>query len=290
MADREDTPARSVPAPTEAVPADPDRTDPTTATQTTQEHEVEVTETVEAVIRRRFAEVLGGWYGSLETALPTVAFVIVWVIRAELNEALIGSAAVAVVLLVIRVVIGGSVRYVLTSIVTVAIAAFFALRSGQAQDAFLPGILLSGAYGAAALFSILVRWPLVGFVVAVGDPNYVNDPAAWRRDRAMVAVCSRLTWVLVALFAIRLSVNLPLYLAGESAVAWLGLTRVVLGWPLYLAAVVVMGMMLATGRTAQAGVSTETEQVSREAGDAGTPVDRAAPSGPETAHDPPDRS
>ena len=55
--------------------------------------------------------------------------------------------------------------------------------------------------------------------------------------------------LLVALFAVRLAVMLPLYLGGE--VAWLGVGRVVLGWPAYLLAVVVMGWLLAVGRTAQ---------------------------------------
>lgn len=245
-----------------------------------QTHEAEVTETVETVIRRRFAEVLGGWYGSLETALPTVAFVIVWVIRAELNEALIGSAAVAVVLLVIRVILGGSLRYVLTSVVGVAIAAFFALRSGRAEDAFLPGILMNGAYLVAALLSIIARWPLVGFVVAVGDPNYVKDPTGWRRDAAMVRVCGRLTWVIVVLFAIRVSIMLPLYLAGE--VAWLGAARVALGWPLYLAAVLVMGLMLTVGRTEVAADSelADAPDVALEDSAASqAPADPDAPSG-----------
>ena len=51
------------------------------------------------------------------------------------------------------------------------------------------------------------------------------------------------------LFAVRVAVMLPLYLAGE--VAWLGVAKVALGWPAYLLAIVVMGMLLATGRTAQ---------------------------------------
>ena len=62
-------------------------------------------------------------------------------------------------------------------------------------------------------------------------------------------VCSRLTWVLVALFAVRLAVMVPLYLAGE--VGWLGVSKVIMGWPAYLLAVVVMGWLLAVGRTAQ---------------------------------------
>lgn len=63
----------------------------------------------------------------------------------------------------------------------------------------------------------------------------------------MVRVCSRLTWVLVALFVVRVAIMLPLYLAGE--VAWLGVAKVALGWPAYLGAIVIMGFLLASGST-----------------------------------------
>lgn len=211
--------------------------------------EARAVDTVEAVIRRRLSEALGGWYGSLETALPTVAFVVMWLVRGEVAPALLAAGAITVVLLGIRLRIGGSMRFVLSSVVATALAAFFALRSGRAEDAFLPGLITSGAYLALALGSIVARWPLLGFVVAVGDPDYAKNPTAWRRDRGLVRVCSRLTWVLVGLFVVRLAVMVPLYLAGE--VAWLGVAKVALGWPAYLVAVVIMGMMLAWGRTEQ---------------------------------------
>lgn len=211
------------------------------------EQEAEAVQTVEEVIRQRVSEVLGGWYGSLETALPTVAFVVMWLVRSEVRPALLAAAGVAIILLGIRLYIGGSVRFVLTSIFATALAAFFALRSGQAEDAFLPGILTSAAYGVAMVISILARWPAVGFIVAAGDPNFAEHPSAWRKDAALVRVCSRLTWVLVALFTVRVAIMLPLYLAGE--VAWLGVAKVALGWPAYLGAIVIMGVMLAAGRT-----------------------------------------
>ncbi|WP_114905542.1 DUF3159 domain-containing protein [Ornithinimicrobium murale] len=211
------------------------------------DHEVAAVETVEQVIRRRISDVLGGWYGSLETALPTVAFVVLWLIRDEVRPALLAAGGVAIILLGIRLYIGGSVRFVLTSIFATAIAAFFALRSGNAQDAFLPGILTSAAYAVGTLISILTRWPAVGFIVAAGDPDYVEHPTAWRRDSALVKVCSRLTWVLVVLFVVRVAIMLPLYFAEE--VAWLGVSKIVLGWPAYLTAIVIMGIMLATGHT-----------------------------------------
>lgn len=211
--------------------------------------------TVEQVIRQRISDALGGWYGSLETALPTVAFVITWLVVDEVRMALIGAAAVLTVLAVVRGVVGGSWRFLLSAVFATALAAFFALRSGQAQDAFLPGIITSAVYLVGAVVSILARWPLLGFVVALGDPRFADEPAAWRRDEGLVRVCSRLTWVLVALFAVRLAIMLPLYLGGE--VAWLGVGRVVLGWPAYLLAVVVMGWLLAVGHTPQSDDVTE---------------------------------
>lgn len=210
--------------------------------------------TVEQVIRRRISDALGGWYGSLETALPTVAFVVTWLLLDSVRTAVVAAVALLVVLAVVRQLVGGSWRFLGSAVLATALAAFFALRSGQAEDAFLPGIITSALYAVGGLVSILTRWPLVGFVVALGDPDYVERPTAWRRDRGLVAVCSRLTWVLVALFVVRVAIMLPLYLAGE--VAWLGVAKIALGWPAYLLAVVVMGAMLATGRTARTGEAT----------------------------------
>ena len=208
-----------------------------------------VEHTVEQVIRARVRAALGGWYGSLETALPTIAFVVTWLVTKDVRTAVIAAAALLVVLAVVRHFVGGSWRFLGSAVVATALAAFFALRSGQAEDAFLPGILTSAAYGVGALVSILARWPLVGFIVGMGDPDYVEQPTAWRKDKGLVRVCARLTWVLVALFAVRVAIMLPLYLAGE--VAWLGVAKIALGWPAYLLAIVVMGMMLAAGHTPQ---------------------------------------
>jgi len=131
--------------------------------------------------------------------------------------------------------------------VATAVAAFFALRSGRPEAAFLPGILTSAAWGAGSLLSVVVRWPLVGFIVAAGDPQMAQDPTAWRRDRGLVTVCQRLTMVLVALYAVRVVIMYPLYLAGQ--VTLLGVAKIALGWPAYLCAVAVMGMLLVRGKT-----------------------------------------
>jgi hypothetical protein len=205
-------------------------------------------ETVEEVIRARLSAALGGIRGSVETALPTVAFIAAWVWRHDVRTAVGASAVVALVLLVSRLAARQTPRYVLSAVAATAVAAFFALRSGRAEDAFLPGILASAAWGAAALVSVLVRWPVVGFIVAAGDPRMAEDPVGWRRDRGLVRVCQRLTMVLVGLYALRVAIMLPMYLAGE--VTLLGIAKIVLGWPAYLGAVALMGLILVRGRTA----------------------------------------
>ena len=203
--------------------------------------------TVESLIRERLSSAVGGARGSLEAALPTVAFVGAWTWRHDVKIAVIASGVIVVILLIVRLATRQTPRYVLSAVLATAVAAFFALRSGRPEAAFLPGILTSAAWGAVALLSVVVRWPLVGFMVAAGDPQLAEDPTAWRRDRGLVTVCQRLTMVLVALYAVRVVIMFPLYLAGQ--VTLLGVTKIALGWPAYLCAMAIMGTMLVRGKT-----------------------------------------
>lgn len=204
-------------------------------------------DTVESVIRERLSAALGGLRGSVESALPMMAFVVAWLWRHDVRMAVAASGAVLLVLLMLRLAARSTPRYVLTAVLPTAAAGFFALRSGRAEAAFLPGLLWNGALCLACLLSVAARWPIVGFVVAAGDPHLAEDPTAWRRDPGLVHVCQRLTLVLVALFAARLIVMGPLYAAGQ--VTLLGVAKLVLGWPAYLAAVAVMAALLVRGRT-----------------------------------------
>jgi hypothetical protein len=202
-------------------------------------------ETVEELVRSRLSQQLGGPRGSLEAAVPTVAFVLAWTVRHDFRFALIVSGAVVAVLLAARLAQRQSPRFVLSSLVALAIAAYFVHRSGRAQDAYLPGILYSAGAGTLTLLSVLVRWPLLGFVVgAAEDPE---DPLAWHRHPGIVRLCQRLTLVLVGLYAVRLAIMLPLYWAGQ--VAALSVAKLVLSWPLYLAGVALMGYLLVRGQT-----------------------------------------
>ncbi len=204
--------------------------------------------TVEDLLRDKLSEAIGGWRGAVEAAVPTLVFAVTWSLGRDLRLAVVASGACVAVLLLVRLLQRQDVRFIAYAAVGVALSAFFALRSGRAEDAFLPGMLQNAGLLVLLLVTNLARWPLFGFVVAVAEPEaFAADPTWWRRHPGIVTVAARLAWVLIALNVVRLGVMVPLYLAGE--VGALGVAKVALGWPAYLLAVTAMGAILLRGRT-----------------------------------------
>lgn len=205
-------------------------------------------DTVEDLLRDKLSEALGGWRGAVESAVPTLAFALVWARTQDLRTSLVVAGVLVAVLLAVRLVQRQDFRFIAYAAGGVAISAFFALRSGRAEDAFLPGMLQNGALLVLLLLTNLTRWPLFGFVVGVAEPEaFAEDPTWWRRHPGIVTVAARLAWVLIALNVVRLAIMVPLYLAEQ--VAALGVAKVVLGWPAYLLAITAMGAILVRGRT-----------------------------------------
>ena len=200
-------------------------------------------DTVEAVVRRQLTKALGGKRGTVEAAVPTAAFAIAWMATHQLELALGVSIGAAVVLLVARLVQRQTLQFVLTSMIGIAVAAFFALRSGKAEDAFLPGIMYNAVVAAAVIFSIIVRWPFIGFLIG----SVTGDPTGWRKDPAILRLCTRLTWLFVLPNVIRVAVQWPIYLTGN--VGLLAAAKIALGWPLFVGALALMLAVLARGHT-----------------------------------------
>ncbi|MGW5237988.1 DUF3159 domain-containing protein [Monashia sp. NPDC004114] len=204
--------------------------------------------TVEELLRDKLSEAIGGWRGATESAIPTLAFALTWSRTENLQTALIVAGACVGVLLLVRLVQRTDIRFIAYAAVGVGISAFFALRSGKAEDAFLPGMLQNAGLLLLLLVTNLARWPLFGFVVGVAEPEaFAESPTWWRRHPGIVTVAARLAWVLIALNVVRLAIMVPLYLAEQ--VEALGVAKVVLGWPAYLLAVTAMGAILLRGST-----------------------------------------
>jgi hypothetical protein len=194
--------------------------------------------TVEALVRHQLSKALGGRRGMLEGAIPTLGFTVCWIVTSDLKASLLISGALAIVLLGVRVATRSSVQFVLNSLVGIAIAAVFALRSGRAEDAFLPGLIYNAGYAVVLLATVAVRWPLLGFMLG----SVTGDPTGWHRDRATVSLCSRLTLALAAPCVVRVIVQYPLWATHHAG--WLGVTKLAMGWPLQVAALAAMAWLL----------------------------------------------
>ncbi|MFJ2029801.1 DUF3159 domain-containing protein [Streptosporangium sp. NPDC087985] len=203
-------------------------------------------DTVEAAMRVQLAKAFGGVRGIIEAAVPTIVFTAMWIVTSDLKTSLIVSISAAVLLLAVRLLQRSTPQFVINSLIGIGIGAFFASRTGDARDVYLPGILYNAGYSAAMLLSIVTRWPVVGFLIG----SVTGDPTGWRTDPAVVRLCSRLTWMLMIPCVVRVAVQLPVYLiGGNDAVAELGILKIVMGWPLQVAALAAMVWLLARGRT-----------------------------------------
>jgi len=198
---------------------------------------------VEEFVRYQLSQSLGGARGMIESALPFIAFTIAWVAAKQLYPAIAAAVITAALLAIIRLVQRQSIKYVVQAVIPTAIAVLIATRTGRAQDIFLPGILYNGALAVISLLTVAIRKPLVGFIIGAA----VGDPSGWTRDRGLVRMTSKLTLVLAVPYITRFVIQLPLYLAGQ--VVLLGIAKVVLGWPMLIAALTVIGFMLSKGKT-----------------------------------------
>ncbi len=218
------------------------------------------THTVEQVVRQQLAKALGGARGMLEAAIPTIIFTVVFLTRHDLRLAITMSLVTAGVLLAVRLVQRSSVKFVMNAFFGIGLGALFAWKAArgggdagdQALAYFLPGLLYNLGYALLMMFTIAIRWPIVGFVVG----SVAGDPTAWHDDPKIVRLCSRLTWLLAAPCLVRVLVQGPLYIAArngwmsdDSAVAALGVAKLVMGWPLQVAALAAMAWLLARNHT-----------------------------------------
>ncbi len=174
-------------------------------------------------------DLLGGRRGALESALPSVVFVVVYLLSGpELGLALVAALLTAALLAAARLVRHEKPVRVVGGLAGVAIAAVVAARTGNAVDYFLPSLLANLASALIWAASILARWPLLGVIIGFA----IGQKTAWRQDPDLLRAYGRASWIWAGSFLVRAAVNTPLYLTDN--VLGLGISRVVLGWPFVL--------------------------------------------------------
>ena len=199
----------------------------------------------EAPSGRALLAAVGGVRGLVESILPPLLFLVVFTITQELVPSVLAPLALAVVFIAARLVMRQPVMTAVVGALGVGISAGLALLSGRASDNFLPGLIINVVLLVAMLVSIAVRRPLIGVMAGL----LTNDPA-WRRDPAKVRVALIATVVWAALPAVRLAVEVPLYLADDAA--GLAAMKLLLGIPPYAIVLWVTWLLI---RSAWSGAS-----------------------------------
>lgn len=214
--------------PTDPHPADDYTSLPSAGIEGDPHAEDPVQEEIEETLLER----MGGWQSLVYSTLPVLIFVPINAWKG-LQPAIWVALAVALVVFCVRLFRKEKLTPAVSGFFTVALCAFIAYRMGNAKGYFVWGIWVSAAYAILSIISMIARWPIVGVLW-----NALNGLGqAWRADknRRRWYDLATLAWALV--FAARFVVQQWLY--AEDAATALGVTRIVMGWPLTILAVVV---------------------------------------------------
>jgi intracellular septation protein A len=188
--------------------------------------------------RPALVEALGGKRGLIDSGLPAVVFVFVNAVvtalvsrETGLRAAIASAVLTGVAVVALRLVRKEPLQQALSGFFALAIAVFFAARSGEARDFFLPGIIINAVYALVFLGSVVVGRPLVGVIYAAVE----GLPARWREDRRLRRAFGVATagWSLV--FLSRGVVQTVFYQLDRPGL--LATSKLLMGWPLTIVAV-----------------------------------------------------
>jgi hypothetical protein len=204
-----------------------------------EKYGVKKTEDGYKVDAKSLLDSIGGVQGFIEATIPGLVYVMSFAIWQDLTVSIV-SVSVAMLLLTIRHFVAKRPASALIGpIIGIALAIYLAQRpDGQARDFYLPGFWTNAGYGGALLLSVLIRFPLIGLIVGF----MTNQGLSWRKNRRKLRFFNLVTLLWVGLFAIRLMVQVPLYLAND--IVSLGFTKIALGQPFFLLMIWVSWLLL----------------------------------------------
>lgn len=185
----------------------------------------------------QLSEQLGGVKGVAEAAIPITLFVVLNLsLPSEIGpysglQWAVGTAvAVAVGIAVYRAVRREPFRHAVNGLFGIALGAFLALRTGEARQFFLPGIIQGGLYGIALIVSALIKHPIIGWVWSIIADG---GKKTWRSNPRLVTVFCQITMVWGVVFLVKNLARAWMYLVDAETL--LGITTIVTGWPVTLA-------------------------------------------------------
>jgi hypothetical protein len=171
---------------------------------------------------------VGGWLGIIQSSIPAAIFVAVFATTKNTFASVTASLSVSAAFILWQIITKKPLSQAVAGALGIGLSAFLTLRDGgHPADYFVQGFFTNIGYGAALFVSMLIRWPLIGFLVGL----LRSEPLTWRKNRKVLRRADLATGLFVMLFGARLLVQLPLYFANE--IEALGIARVAMGVPLY---------------------------------------------------------
>ena len=177
-----------------------------------------------------WSDALGGTRGVIEATAPGLVFVVVYVATRALVPTLIAALCVALLACAIRLVQRQGLQQALSGLFGVAIGVIFAAATGRGENYFVWGIATNVAMALAFALSVLFGRSLVAQFYG---PR-TGLAKGWQSDPAYASLrlsCTAVTWMWAGIFALRVAVQAPLWIAGQ--VAALGVAKLALGLPLF---------------------------------------------------------
>jgi hypothetical protein len=193
--------------------------------------EQEAAEERQPTFTEQLADQLGGVRGIVESGAPVLVFVIANIIW-TLKPALIISVGAAVALAGWRLARKESIRHAVNGLFGIALGAIIAWKTGSAKNFYLPGILLSLAYGLAMLASVALRMPLVGWIWSL---LVAKGSTEWRANPRLVRLFSWLTVLWAATYLVKTLIQALIFHAtpDKDPGTALGIAKLALGYPPY---------------------------------------------------------
>lgn len=193
-------------------------------------------------------DAIGGPRGVVESMLPGFVFVVMFVITSDLRSTVMVSAVLAAVQVMARLIQRQSVMGALSGLVSVAICLVWAWHSHEARNYYMFGFITNAAYIVLLGISLIARVPGLGLVVefirSLPTEHFRDWFHGWMSDKPLKQAYMAITALWVGVFALRLLVQVPLYLSDR--VAWLGTARLLMGIPFWALAIWISYLIVAT--------------------------------------------
>jgi hypothetical protein len=180
--------------------------------------------------RQKVLSAFGGKKGLIDSGIPSVIFLLVFNLRDDLQDALYASVGVSIVLTIIRLIARDTVQHAFSGLIGALICAWFANRTGNPSDVFVPKLLTNLGYGTVYLIANLAGWPILGLMLG----PILGENLLWRNDPARKKAYLRASWIWVAMFFTYKSGNVNL----------LGTVNLAMGYPLFIATAYASWMIL----------------------------------------------